>query len=609
MHETLLLAALALVGPAAEERPAEAAKLLPTYRDAAIVAAADLASLEPLDQIYQRYVAIPPDEWWAISLSVNGTLSTVGYMVIPVPVVGAEVGPMPPGAAEKSAYVWRIDLRRLARDAKKDLPEILADWEELADDPYLTEIIDTYSTATEIPVPRYVWRGKAYSTEMALKLRVPARHAGGKLFFSPEGKPLVGPWKKFIEGINSRLEPPAGAGPLDLVWFYTASRAGLVDGRRLVGRTQSQSDLGFGKPLYYEWNQFEKAADRAKRSGAKTEDKRSDLDVILGGRGARVDDYLRAVVMERSKITDHKRSVIVGNLTDVHPGNGQRHWFMTLDPENDRVQFDADPFRVVPIPGRFPRHDAREIIFEGPNGLFRSILTNEAGALQDVAPPGVATDRQVPGVASTELHAGWACCVRCHIMEKGRGLREITNDLRRTAQKYRVGTDPLGRAVLKSLRILDDKSAKDVDELQNQITETHDWEPEAPGGVMAMSRISYEQAVIRATGAKTVDDGLGIYVSVYNDYCYGRIDPVTAAASCGLVLTPEAAVAWAGQLEDQFFALTGKVDPTIAGLARSRYDAETKTWDYTASRWQWEPLYAEVAYVVQLGGRKPVEAP
>jgi hypothetical protein len=628
MH-LLLLTALTIGGaaPASGGRQPTEVTRQPTYLDAAHVAAADLASLPPEEQVFRRYVYLPPGEWPALSLSVNGTLSTVGYMALPQPI----------GGDDRTAYVWRFDLRRFVVDQKKELAEVLSDWEELFEDPYLTEVIEVYPKAIELAVPKYVWRGTSYSTQWLTKLRVPARHAGGRLFFDdpasggrkpPEGgsshgaepqgayaprSPADAPrspsakWKTYVDAINAGGEPPEGCGPLDLVWFYTASRAGLVDGRRLVGRTQSQKDLGFGaKPLYYEWCGFERLSDRQQRN---KDDKRTDLEAILGARGAKLDDFLRAVVMEESQITGHKRSVIVGNLTHVLPGNGTRHWYMTLDPEDDRTDFAADPFRRVPIPGRFPRHDAREIIFERANGLNASLLTDERGNLQDVAPIGVATDRQVPGNSSAELHAGWAACARCHQLEQGRGFRTLTNDLRAMYRDYQVGTDQLGQVVAKFTRIVDDVAGRSPEEVQNLVTQTHDWEPEDPGGVLAQSRIAYEQAVIKATGRKTIDEALAIYVGVYNAYIYERVTPIEAAASLGLVLDAPAAEAWADEMVLQFQATIGRKDPTLAILARGTYDAEKKRWTASVSRWQWEPIYAEVAWTQQLMHRRPLEAP
>src|SRR4051812_29467070 len=127
MHSLFLLLVIA-----AEPLPAPetAAAHVPTPYDAVISAAAFIATVPPEDQPFIRFQYVQSsDEWRGISIAVNDTLSTIGAMVLPQRV---------------NDYLYYMNLRKLARDEAKDLPTILANYEDLFDDPYFTEVVETY---------------------------------------------------------------------------------------------------------------------------------------------------------------------------------------------------------------------------------------------------------------------------------------------------------------------------------------------------------------------------------------------------------------------------------------------------------------------------------
>src|SRR5437867_3352840 len=101
MHASILLA-LAMLVALGQEAPATAAEpaKLPTPYDAVLVAAEFIVSVPPEDQPYIRFIYVQnPGDWKALSLAINGTLSSVGNMVLPQPVPIIE-GPSQPASDE-----------------------------------------------------------------------------------------------------------------------------------------------------------------------------------------------------------------------------------------------------------------------------------------------------------------------------------------------------------------------------------------------------------------------------------------------------------------------------------------------------------------------------
>lgn len=565
MSLVLIAAVLAQAQAPAPAEQAQPLVRLSTPRDAVLVAAADLADQEPAAAVVMRYVWVQDPDWWrAVSLALNSAASSVGSMALPKPLAGG--------------FVLRVDLRLYARD-QAALRELIDDWERLADEPYFTEVVEVFDVEKVIFAPRYTWEGKEYTTVKARALRVPARHAGGLL-----GKAGYEP---LMKAINGGAEPPNGCGPLELLWYHAASRAPIVEGRRLVARLLSQVNLGFGEPLYYEFLNFDRNPNRT--------NKKSDLDVILEERGASRFRGFRASVVDHSGVTEKKRRVIFIRQTEVLVGNGHAVVFITEDPSNKQQGFENDPFRNA----LGFRHTAKEVLLEAPNGLLVSLLTNEQGELQDAAPPDVVSDRMAPGHATTELHAGVAVCLRCHVLEEGRGFRKLGNDLYALRQA--------------GLKVLDDVSQSKAFEAQNKIAEAYDWQPEDE--TLPAARRALEQAVFRATGGLSIEEGIASLIAPYNAYIYGRVSPAEALASLGIEVAegdaarkfrkvlglPELKVV-NGRLS---LAFVPGIDPTIARLAVAEWNADTKTFNNDASRWQWEAIYAAVAIEVQTKGVKP----
>ena len=76
---------------------------------------------------------------------------------------------------------------------------------------------------------------------------------------------------------------------------------------------------------------------------------------------------------------------------------------------------------------------AREIIFVKTNGLLGYLLIKaEDGSLQDEVPAEVAADKTIPDPHGTRLQPAIGC-IRCHVLEDGRGWRYARNHVRRMA--------------------------------------------------------------------------------------------------------------------------------------------------------------------------------
>jgi len=513
-----------------------------TPEDALALAWQDLQQVPLGDRPFTRYVWVTDgadDSFRCVSLMLND-VSRAGSIRRPVPVEGKT-------ASGSRVLLARFDLRWYATE--KHARQWLDLWEELRHDPAFSLLVSrsTLQLARALYGDEVVKAWVTRVEEQIIDCPPYVHPADGKVYERRRVKELV----RKVEFVKLsevkdfevlRLPSPR----LDAKTYLDLSRhagsdaavvSDLYAGLRLLHTIRDDglyAQLYGG--LYYDFAGIPRADPRVHGDKATDEDALYlELGLALDpDKGVTAPVLLsklrgdRRVAMTRSNVTGGPRMVEMFR-TQVGPV-GETQGVISVS--HDLRQKNID-LRLHPLANllRF-RDDAREIIFEGPNGLHRYAMHNGQGQRQDEVPADIANDRTIPAPHPPRLDS--LSCKACHEARGDDGWIELTNDVTRLVGAY------------KRLDIFGDLDARDKALDQDTLERLHTLYSGDLGRALQQGRDDYARAVLQATGpwpgaaekaqANVVKVAVGHLVNNLRRHRYELVTPETALKSLGVQL-------------------------------------------------------------------------
>lgn len=582
----LLLACCALTLPAADP-PAPPVKELPqpSENDLLALCAADSKTLDRESQLFTRYLAVFSGEWEEAQ-ALAFALNLLSRASVVVPLTDAKSRPSGIYAiGNGNLLALRVDLRALY-PREKDLTEALKVWESFQFDPRFNLLLtkDTLQFAAGIEIPK-----QERNVKKRVKKQVQEKDKEGRpLFFvGPDGKPdkskpsLV-EQEVEVEEIVQTNELGGAVNVLRVVAEQldktlvaqlvqaTGSQAPVVESRYFLFRALS-TIKGKGvyetiySGLYYDLAGIKKGFVK----GTDEDNLFAELgigNVEKGIDARKVFDELRSdqrVAKFRSGITNKPRRIDL--LKSLAGRDSQGIVSVTHDLKDEDVDIGTHPIMNL-IDLRVPnKNEAREVIFERPNGMHGFALFNNDGVRQDVVPPDVASDHTVPVPGTQQLQCA-VSCLRCHGTDGG--WKPASNDAKALLNAYPNTTD--NSDLRKSLPDAVDRLAG----LYNGDLELK---------VFPRGRDDFANATLRATGpwkkSKAQVDVVQLSCakvgSIYNKHVYGPVTAQDVLRDLGVVANAKDApgelrklLPPAGIIED------ARVGGFVIGLAEPRSDAD-----------------------------------
>lgn len=436
----MLLGALLLVGvsESAYKAPTHSQKLeikiSMSSEDYLLMAAEDLAQIDPANQRYIRYLTQDPAELVATNHALN-MVSQANYPIRGTPVA--------------NGHLMRVDLRKY--DPR--LRDWTQTWELLAFDPAFSKLItqDTIKFAVDVQGNPALTLPRVKRTRVTPA--IPARildHPGGPLVYPDGSTHVVAAGRYEIHGIPQKTEIEEvefkdftvlrfNTSALQLkLQIATGSLTPVVDGRYFIFRSMStiKEDGPFKDAfggLYYEFAGIKVSADPK-----VTDEDLFFQDFGIGFKGETAEQFFdrlesdQRTALRRSRVTDKPRRADI--YVTQNGKHGDPHGSTTHDIANGDVDIGANPLmNLLKFQDR-----ARETIVPGRSGYPKFLLTNNKGKRQDVVPPNVAGDRTVPSPATPELQAAIGC-IRCH--GPNDGWQPMGNDVKSLTKVYDIFTD------------------------------------------------------------------------------------------------------------------------------------------------------------------------
>lgn len=494
MRTVITLVALAVIG--VQARAAE-----PSESDALLLASKDVVEIPALERQYMRYVWVTPDEpdFREAAQAVSHALNSVSSM----PVI---VRPAPLG--KDRLLVLRVDLRAYSGKRINEMVEV---WESFKFDPRLNLLLtkDTLKFATNPPE----------FPKVRKKVKVPPyRAVDGNVYeykyVEEESKDDV------VRVVGEHLDPKLVSELVDA----TRSQAPVVSHGYLVTRALTTiKDKGLFKTLYgglyYELSGVKRGFEKGTDEDNLLE-KLGIGNVTEGVTAEKLFDRLRSdqrVAVFKSRITGKPRRIDF--LKTLASRDAQSLYITTHDLKTQSVDIGQHPIMNLL---KF-KDDAREAIWEIPNGLLGYAIFDGEGALQDEVPPDVAADTTIPAPYGTRLQPAISC-IRCH--KTTRGWQPVQNDVKRLLGKF--------------LDVFDDRNQRYRDDAVVRIAGLYAGDPEFK--LLPRGRDDYSSSVLRATGpwekskdqtdvAERVSDKLR---DIYARYNYEPIDASRALFDLGL---------------------------------------------------------------------------
>lgn len=158
----------------------------------------------------------------------------------------------------------------------------------------------------------------------------------------------------------------------------------------------------------------------------------------------------------------------------------------------------------------------REIIYEKNNGLHGFVLTNNAGALADEAPPNLVSDHRIPAPYTKRLQ-GPISCIRCHADSDG--LKPTPNQVKQILAEGDLDVyDDFGDLRLTREQVIDRLGAF-----------TGDFDRR-----LALGRNDYSDAVFKSTGGMSIKATSDKVAKIYASLEYTMVTPEQALLELGV---------------------------------------------------------------------------
>jgi hypothetical protein len=443
-------------------------KLMATYEYAAL-AAADVATLSPLDQPFQRYVAVAdksPAFYAAFCYGLNLAANRNPLLYRPVPIAGGAL--------------LRIDLRLLAAE-EKDFESLFQAYEDLDEiDPYYhakaAATVQTVKVKKTITVPAYrASDGRVYTTKIVeVEEAVPGE--------------VLAPAQHAILPVIQQLHT------------LTKSSAPLLKAEKLLAVLLSTTNDG----RYYQFRGLQKSG------GGKTAEQKA-LELL--GADAKVVANLRAderIGMLRSEVTGKPRAIEFFYGSGTRPSLGPSFVAITRDFFEGRI----DP-RRHPLKNLLDyKHDAAELIGILANGMPLFAVFDGDGELVDSALDRAVTDRGVPSPHSTILQ-GAISCIRCHGPDDG----------------YKPASNHVKLMIRNGLEIVGDTSTVDnAFQVRQRLLGLYAGDLDEP---LRIARTTQSRACWAVTGGIGIQDVSAKLTDIYNEYMYAPVTPRRALRDLG----------------------------------------------------------------------------
>lgn len=315
-----------------------------------------------------------------------------------------------------------------------------------------------------------------------------------------------GKWYDYkIQDVTVRTAAPYVQNDVALLLERTGSEVPIIDAREFQRTGMTTQEGG----LYYEFRGIKKGTklvDYLKSRGASQEQAESL-------------EALEKVALLKSKVTGKERQVFIFRGAGVRPTVGTGIISGTYDIFDEDRAANSPLRNLLHFVGR-----GTELIVEMSNGFHEFTLWDANGNLVLSAPDKLVQDHTIPEPNNQILAPGISCVV-CHAQESG--WRTAPNDVKTILAS---GTNIFGDLTSK------DDAIKQAQVLAGMYTGP-DWF-EAGTGPLAIGRLTYSKAVLRATGqtAQDVATRIGLYRDAYQ---YTDLTIWDVAKEIGITGIPE----------------------------------------------------------------------
>ena len=435
------------------------AKNLTTAFDVAVAVAHDLRSM-PADirPAYRYFWCLHPDDHLALSVALNYAVSRTAR-IYAHDVLG-------------NGAIARVRLDQLAPRTKEFAQAALTFSRLAGRDPYFHTSIERL-----LEVEEFEWKGARYKAiNVDTGFIAPVYGAAGKALHA-----------------MSAADPtqPAAGVLLRADWF--------------ARKALTQIDGG----AYYAFKALK---------GPDPNQPPVKFDVYLRSRG--VDPVVVAefrsknrAAMFRSKVTGKPRWTEAFRATAVRPDIGTGTCMVTHDVKTERVgRADFDVFRNL----LEASDDGREVLIEGPNGLWEATLFDGDGNLVDSAPDSLVSDHTIEAPFDRRLEPVLSC-IACH--SQNSGWQPMPNQVR----------EMLGPGLLEVPFDLASKKplAETIDDLYSAYEAEFDE-------ILRLSRTTYEQQWFRLTAGTQAKVAVPKLLTRVRGYAQDMVDARTALAELGV---------------------------------------------------------------------------
>lgn len=521
--------------PAVENRPEpDEPEQVPTPYEAVKLAAADLETISPDAQGYQRYFLTydrSKEFYGAFNYVLNSCLSHASTLYRP-PVIA-------------DGWLIRVDIRRLW-PRKEDYEALFPEFEKLAQ-------IDPYFHVT----------GELVIQEKVL-VNVPRYKASDGKFYTQKWD--VKEVKKFgTEHALHLLGPDAEQAPIYALVKSCNSEAPILRADWFMYIVSSQDPRDNGK--YYTFR-------RIKNSDPDDEKKTAEV-LWLANQGVNYDTIQnirsdQRLGIWRSRVTGSPRVIEYFFTSSTRPSIGPSAAFITRDWFVGKIDAKRHPIKNL----LNYDHDGTEAMGFLPNGMISWVLFDSDGALVDIAPQELVTDRTVPAPYPTNLQPPISCW-RCHYPTDM--WMPASNDIL-ALSKGKLG-----------LNFFDDESDKETPEdTLDRLTGLYAGEADE---ALRLVGNTHAKATFIVTGGMQVT-AVGTKISeVYNVYRYGPVTPRQACLELGWRVSDAQAL-------ELFNQILPKLPPNRFGVRPESVTIGTlRAWtdknQLNVNRDDWEQEYAD----------------